>query len=527
MILECFVGVLCFVLYYYFKFRRAWHFWKQQNVEYVKPVFPFGSSPVMNWSMVLNPTTNFNQGAYEQAKALGFPKFFGLYIFANPVMAICDPEMAKQIMVKDFDHFVDRQGDAAVEFLRTSHFVDKLWLQQLPSLQGEEWKKSRNTFTPIFTAGKLKGMMQFIHEVTKNLVKSIGQEVALDQPFDLKVKYSKFSMDTIASCAFGVNAKSFEDKNSKFAKNAREFFRNTPKDMWKVLIAAIVPGGKFVMEKLSIPIQKYEQTMFFYEIVKETVNHRMQTKFRRNDLVDLMIDAMKEDSESDTNPNQIHDNARKSLDEITLVATALVILIAGYDTTAQTLAITSFYLARNPDIQDKLYQEIVDVSGELDVDSYPDYNLIQSLPYMDMVLHETLRINPALGLITRACTKDYIVPGTSIPLKRGDDVHIYVSAIHKNREIYPDPDQYDPERFSAQAKANRHPYAFLGFGHGPRACIGMRFALLEAKLALFGVLRSYKFVTCADTVESFTLEPSAMLAAPKEPLLVKVEARLK
>ncbi|TRY78461.1 hypothetical protein TCAL_14092, partial [Tigriopus californicus] len=440
-------------------------------------------------------------------------------------------------MTKDFDHFVDRQGEV-MKSITTSHFVDQLWGQQLTALQGDEWKITRNIFTPIFTAGKLKGMMHFIHLVTNDLVKSKGQEADRGTPFELKEKFGKFSMDTIASCAFGVNADSFKDPKSTFASNARVMFRNSLPDFAKFVFVAGIPGGRTLMEKLNIPLQKKSPTMFFYDIIKQTIDHRLRMNVRRNDLVDLMLDALKADQETrvenestakshlDADGGLDHPNSDTSMDELKLVATAFVILIAGYDTTAQTLAITSFYLARNPDIQEKLSQEIMEAGAELqDGNTYPDYHHIQSLPYLDMVLHETLRINPALGVISRTCTKDYHVPGTNISLKRGYDAHIYVSAIHMNPDIYPDPDKYDPERFTKEAISRRHAYSFLGFGQGPRNCIGMRFALLEAKLALFGILRSYKFITCKETVEKFTLDPTAILAAPKEPLFVKVVAR--
>nr|AIL94159.1 cytochrome P450 CYP3026A5 [Tigriopus japonicus] len=534
MILELIIGLLCIIGYFYIKLKIKWNFWKDHNVPYPQPVFPFGSSPMLGWNS-LRQKTNLNADARNQAIALGFPKFYGNYVFGTPNMIVCDPEMAKQIMVKDFDHFVDRQGEDFVKMLSGGHFVDKVWANQMTALPGDKWKNTRATFTPVFTAGKLKGMIRFIYEVTNDLVKSVGEEAKRGEVFELKEKFGKFSMDTIATCAFGVNAKSFEDDKSTFAMNARAVFRNSKSDALRFL-TAIIPGGKTILNMLDIPVNKKDITIFFYDIIKGTIEHRIKTKTRRNDLVDLMIDAMKSDgtveqdkeqeSQYDEDAKLNHKVVPKQIDEITMVATALVILVAGYDTTAQTMAITSYFLAKNPDIQERLYQEIMECVRDLkDENDHPDYNQIQSLSYLDMVLHETLRINPVLGLITRACTKDYVIPDTNITLKKGCEVHINAMAIHANPDIYPDPEKYDPERFTKEAKASRHPYAFLGFGQGPRNCIGMRFALLEAKLGLFAVLRKYKFEATSETVEKFTLDPEAFLSAPKEPLLVKVVER--
>ena len=82
---------------------------------------------------------------------------------------------------------------------------------------------------------------------------------------------------------------------------------------------------------------------------------------------------------------------------------------------------------------------------------------MQNLPYLSMVISETLRRYPALGAITRGCIMDYTIPGTDIKIKAGDEVHINVLGIHLDPKHYPDPDKFDPERFSPEEKAKRHP----------------------------------------------------------------------
>jgi cytochrome P450 len=90
---------------------------------------------------------------------------------------------------------------------------------------GEEWKDMRSMFSPIFTSGKMKSMMTFIHDVSDQLIKAIDVEVDAGNEIELKKLFGKFSMDSIASCAFGVNASSFKDDSTVFVKNAKEIFR--------------------------------------------------------------------------------------------------------------------------------------------------------------------------------------------------------------------------------------------------------------------------------------------------------------
>ena len=128
-------------------------------------------------------------------------------------------------------------------------------------------------------------------------------------------------------------------------------------------------------------------------IIKSTIRQRRETGDRRGDLIDLMIDCMKEDGvdtsdnihkdqyEKDMDLKHDRSNKQQGMDEDLVVATALIMLVAGYDTTALTLGWLSYYLSINPDIQTKL-QEEVDEAFETNGGALPDYNTIQSLPYL-------------------------------------------------------------------------------------------------------------------------------------------------
>lgn len=97
----------------------------------------------------------------------------------------------------------------------------------------------------------------------------------------------------------------------------------------------------------------------------------------------------------------------------------------------------------------------------------------------------------------RECTKDCTVKGLKIP--KGTTVIIPVYSLHRDPEFFPDPEKFDPERFSAKAKESRDPFTFIGFGNGPRNCVGMRFAQMEMKLVMARLLKRYTFVVATDT----------------------------
>jgi cytochrome P450 family 6 len=94
-----------------------------------------------------------------------------------------------------------------------------------------------------------------------------------------------------------------------------------------------------------------------------------------------------------------------------------------------------------------------------------------SLMMIDLYI-ETLRKYPPVPGLNRICTKDYKVPGSNIMIKKDTKVWIPVLGLQRDPEFYPDPEKFDPERFSEENKNERHPYTFIPFGEGPRVCIG-------------------------------------------------------
>lgn len=139
-----------------------------------------------------------------------------------------------------------------------------------------------------------------------------------------------------------------------------------------------------------------------------------------------------------------------------------------------------------------------------------------------MLFSETLRKYPILATLDRVVTKDYQLPGEDILLKKGTKVFISLKGIHNDPKYYPDPDKFDPERFSQENKVNRHPCAYMPFGEGPRICIGMRFGIMQAKIGMSILLKNYKY---SISPKSPTIEFSntAVLLQPNSGVYLDIE----
>ena len=187
------------------------------------------------------------------------------------------------------------------------------------------------------------------------------------------------------------------------------------------------------------------------------------------------------------------------------------------------MSVMCVLLAKNPEVQECLHAEIkeaVEENGSTNL----DYNTIQNLPYLDQTIHETLRYHP-LTILERKCTKDYKMPGTNLVIPKDMLVQIPAAALMRDPKLFPFPNQFNPENFSSENRADRSPYSFLGFGQGPRNCVGMRFALLQVKVAMVQVIANYKLVPGPRTPEKLVHEPMSQAALPKGGTWVKVEQR--
>ena len=346
--------------------------------------------------------------------------------------------------------------------------------------------------------------------------------------------FGKFSLDSLATCAFGINPQSFEDESTIFVKYAARIFTMTSMDNLKIF-SRLIPFCAELQKFLNLNAHKPKETKFFRDVIRQTIQHRRETGERPNDLIDLMIDCMKTSKDSEENNTDVvdqyendmkleHNKKKLEFDEDIIVSTALILLVAGYDTTGMTLSFMGYYLSMHPDIQSRLQGEI-DQAFEKNGGKLPEYQAIQELPYLEMCIMESLRLMTPIGGLIRVCTKDYKFPNTHVEVKKNDVVLIPASGIHRDGKYYPNPNQFNPENFSKEAKQSRSPYAFLGFGQGPRACIGMRFALLEAKVAMMMVLSNYTFVYSQKNPDKHVIDPHSQLGYVKGGLFSKIRKR--
>lgn len=195
-----------------------------------------------------------------------------------------------------------------------------------------------------------------------------------------------------------------------------------------------------------------------------------------------------------------------------MAAESFIFYSGGFETSSTSLTFCLYELALHQEIQQKLRKEVQE--GLKGNDEKVSYDFLLGCKYLDMVIKETLRKYPIVSGMLRKCTKEYKIPDTNLVIPEGCSVLLPTYAIHHDPDFYPEPSKFDPERFSPENSEKRNPITFLAFGEGPRACIGLRFGMLQMKIALVKLMTNFEIKVCDKTPNPLEFVPSAPFLAP-------------
>lgn len=383
--------------------------------------------------------------------------------------------MIRKITIKDFDHFADRQNFGTSE---------DLFSKSLSILSGQKWKDMRATLSPAFTGSKMRQMFELIDECADRMAEYFVKKQDEKLVLEMEDTFSRCTNDIIATCAFGIQINSNENRNNEFYLMGRSFMKpNQTLMMIKFITIKLLPSVAKLF-KLQFLDEKIDR--FFRSLIIETMKIREKKNIYRPDMINLLMQVrkggIKDDSEEiidqfstglDSGP-MIGAKAKTDWDDDYLIAQCLLFFVAGFSTTSIALTLLAYELALNPDVQKKLIEEVDEVNvktgGKL------TYTALQSMKYMQMNVNELLRKWPPAGLTDRVCIKDYKMYDSGefkFQIDKGHQVQIPIYHIHQDSKYFPDPQRFDPERFSEQNIGKIVPGSYIPFGAGPRSCIGI------------------------------------------------------
>lgn len=256
-------------------------YWKKKKVPYEKPNVLLGST-----LPIFKGEKNIAQILVDLYRKFDKP-YFGIHLFTTPFLILKDPELIKQVLIKDFSKFANRTFAANKD-------IDPITFYTLVSIPTPDWKPLRSKVTPAFSSGKIKLMVPLINKCTDDLVQYLKAQNG--KKLEIKEVCVKYVTDAIVSCAFGIDANSFKREKSEFYEAGRKIFNDDFKTNISMMSYFLAPLLVYVFRLKFINESAVE---FLRKAFWETVDMREATKSRRNDLIDLLIDLRANEKSND------------------------------------------------------------------------------------------------------------------------------------------------------------------------------------------------------------------------------------
>jgi cytochrome P450 len=414
----------------------------------------------------------------------------GLPVIGETLQLLFDPKFAEKRYKRYGNIFKTRLlgrpavfmiGSEAAEFVLSSHMDHFSWQDGWPESfklllgrslflqEGDEHRRNRRLMMPAFHGPALSRYVAMMEHITQAYLSQWEQQ----QEF---VWYDEFKQLTfaIASQIF-LGTPPGED-----TVRLSRLFTTLTNGLFGLGMRRAIAARNQLLDHLTAVIQQRQQNP-------------------TDDALSLLIQAQDEEGN------------RLSLEEMR--AQAMLLLFAGHETTTAMLTWICLELARHPDVLQRAREE----QRQLAAHGALNLEQISKMPYLDQVLNEIERLHPPIAGGFRGVIKPFEFNGFHVPA--GWLLQYSILLTHQQANVYPQPDRFDPDRFSPERQeAKQKPFSLIGFGGGPRICLGMAFAKLEMKLVIAHLLRSYAW----ELLPNQRLEPVLVpTRRPKDGLKVR------
>lgn len=391
------------------------------------------------------------------------------------------PDYARQVLVteaKSFDKSIvtkNALSDTAGKGLFTN--------------DGEAWKRQRKLVQPAFHTQRIAAYA----DTMVTYANALGDTWQAGQGIDIEHEMTTLTMRIVTKTLFDVD---LSDDTDDIGATVTEVFEITNRRFNRLMA---IPRWLPTRENrtMKVAVAKLDS------IVHRFIDEWRKTGVDKGDLLSMLLLAMDDDDGSGMSDRQVRDEA-------------LTLFVAGHETTANTLIWVWYLLSQHPEIEARLHAELESVLGARQA-TFAD---LDKLVYTEMVIKEAMRLYPPAYLVTRDANEDIQIGGYDIP--RGLPVGVNIYGMHHDARFFPDPERFDPERFSAENEKHIQKYAYVPFGAGPRVCIGNSFAMMEAKLIVATLARRFTLSHApnhiAEPTRVFTMRPKygmEMIAHPR------------
>ncbi|KAH8277810.1 hypothetical protein KR018_007649, partial [Drosophila ironensis] len=383
-------------------------------------------------------------------------------------------------------------SSSILTYKKDPYFLLYPWLGRgLLTSNGHQWMVKRKLITPSFHFRILKEFLQVMNETSGRFIDLLSREAAAskDQLLDIQNIVPRLTIDIICETAMGTKVNSVEGE---------------PSD----IVEAIAVLCQIITARVLSPLKRMDwffrwTSMYWEQKQALTTLRRDLSKIihNRRQLLETYSPTLNA-PESEELPgkrpkmafldNLLTANVEgKPLSFEEIFEEVSTFMFEGHDTTAMGIIFSIFCLAWTPRAQKLAHEEQLNVFGE-DWSRPPTYDELQQMPYLDLVIKETLRIFPSVPFIFRTVPADTYILDKFIP--GGTSLVIPIYGIGHNYRNFEEPFEFRPERFSASNKTQGTIFDSVPFSAGPRNCIGQKFAVLELKVVLSKILRRFQLL---------------------------------
>jgi len=380
---------------------------------------------------------------------------------------------------------------------------------------GAKWHTRRKMLTPAFHFKILESFLDVMNAQCAILCDEVLAPLANAGEFDIFPIVTHCALDIICETAMGrsINAQQCSDTDyvrAVYEASDLVWARQRSPWLWDDWVFALSPTGARMRSVLKTLHGFTEKVIAErkQELEEERGHQQVEEvmgKKRKLAFLDLLVEASK---------------GGTILSDCDIREEVDTFMFEGHDTTATNMSFTLWLLATHPDVQRRVQEELDEIF-EGDQERAATSQDLAAMKYVECCLKESLRLYQSVPIISRILGEDVEIDGKVLPAKT--NVILFKFLLHRDPKTFPDPDRFDPERFSLESVQGRHPYSYVPFSAGPRNCIGQKFATMEEKVLVSSVLRKFN-LRSSMTVDEIPLCAEVILR-PKNGLRISMERR--
>ncbi|GIX78238.1 cytochrome P450 4V2, partial [Caerostris darwini] len=377
------------------------------------------------------------------------------------------------------------KSEAVKDLVQVKKNIQKSWIYYFfQSICGEglftcdstQWRDRRKLFAPCFQSNMLKGYLTVFNEHSHKFVKHLMKETEndftiVDEPISLS------TLDIVCECIMGVNIGALENESKQYVE---ALHRSLDLGMARVLKFWQWPNlfywnsktGREAASHLKV-VHDFSRTIIEERKRRYLNGEKADDSSKYKSLLEVLLKLHIED---------------QALDEKGVRQEVDTFIVAGHDTVAATIKWALYMIGHHPEVQEKIHQE-VDSVFEGNGDKPLSVDDLSDLKYLDCVLKECNRIYPSVPLFGRHIFEETKICGYTAP--KGASAIVMTYFLHRDEDVFPDPEKFDPDRFLPENKQNIPEFAYVPFGAGPRNCVGRWFGEMEVKTMACHILRNF------------------------------------